>query len=106
MKRGEIWTAAAFGYGSKPRPVLIIQSKAFDSYDSAIFCLFTSYDSSGLPFRVKVAPSSGNGLEKTSWVMVDKVLTMPQSSFGEFVGELEPSSMEAVSAALSELLGL
>lgn len=106
MKRGEIWTTASTGYSGKPRPAVIVQDKAVDAYDSIVVCLFTSHESEGLPFRVKVSPSESNGLDRESWVMVDKVAAAPKRSLGKYVGELESSCMEAVSSALSNLLGL
>ena len=83
MKRGEIRTLQADGYASKPRPVVIVQSDAVDRFDSVITCLLTSYDSSDIDTRVRLEPSPENGLNKVSYVMTDKIVT---------VGEYRPSA--------------
>lgn len=79
MKRGEIWTLQADGYASKPRPVVIVQSDAVDRFDSVITCLLTSYDSSDIDTRVRLEPSPENGLNKVSYVMTDKIVTVDRN---------------------------
>lgn len=106
MRRGEVWTAAARGYGSKPRPVVIVQAEGIDDYDSVVLCLLTSFDSTSLPFRVRVDPSPTNGLTRTSWVMSEKVLAIPKSRLGHRIGVLEDDILEEVADNLRRLLGL
>lgn len=64
MKRGEIWTLQDKHYASKARPVVVIQSDKHDSFDSVILCLFTSYESGDISTRVRIEPSSENGLQR------------------------------------------
>ena len=107
MRRGEVWTAAASsGYGSKPRPVIIVQAEGIKAYDSVVLCLLTSYDSAGLPFRVKVEPDKANGLAKASWAMADKIIAMPKDSLAERIGIIDEGTMDAISKELARLLGL
>ena len=106
MKRGEIWTLQDKHYASKARPVVVIQSDKHDSFDSVILCLFTSYESGDISTRVRIEPSSENGLQKVSYVMTDKIVTVDKSMFGKRVGVLSDDDMLAVSEQLRAILGL
>lgn len=106
MKRGEIWTLQDKHYASKARPVVIIQSDKHDSFDSVILCLFTSYESGDISTRVRIEPSSENGLQKVSYVMTDKIVTVDKSMLGKRVGVLSDDDMLAVSEQLRAILGL
>ena len=106
MKRGEIWTLQDKHYASKARPVVVIQSDKHDSFDSVILCLFTSYESGDISTRVRIEPSSENGLQKVSYVMTDKIVTVDKSMFGKRVGVLSDDDMLAVSGQLRAILGL
>lgn len=107
MKRGEIWTVSGRGvYSGKPRPAVILQSDEFYSTDSVTICLFTS-DSSEAPFlRVRVEPDGGNGLQRTSRLMVDKISTVRRNGVGERIGMLAAADMERLDAAVTRFLGL
>ena len=106
MKRGEIWTLQDKHYASKARPVVVIQSDKHDSFDSVILCLFTSYESGDISTRVRIEPSSENGLQKVSYVMTDKIVTVAKSMLGKRVGVLSDDDMLAVSEQLRAILGL
>lgn len=106
MKRGEIWTLQDKHYSSKARPVVVIQSDKHDSFDSVILCLFTSYESGDISTRVRIEPSSENGLQKVSYVMTDKIVTVDKSMLGKRVGVLSDDDMLAVSEQLRAILGL
>ncbi|SYZ34516.1 Uncharacterised protein [Propionibacterium australiense] len=49
MKRGEVWTLRDDAYASKARPVVVVQSEEFPGFGSVVLCLFTGFDSSGIP---------------------------------------------------------
>ena len=107
MERGEIWSAAYEGYASKPRPVLIIQSDTVaDDFQSTVTCLFTSYASDHIFSRVRVEPTEENGLCKTSWVLTDKIFTMPVEQLKKKIGRLSEDDMSKVSESLRYVLGL
>lgn len=61
MRCGEIWTVLDAGYASKLRLVVVVQDGAYAAFDSEIVCLMTSFDSSGIRYRVKIEPSETNG---------------------------------------------
>ena len=106
MKRGEIWILQDRQYASKARPVVVIQSDKLSSFDSIILCLFTSFESGDISTRVPVEPSAENGLQKKSFVMTDKIVTVDKKMLGKRVGVLSDEDMSAVSEQLKIILGL
>ena len=107
MRRGDLWTmAGGADYASKPRPVLIVQSEAFDKTASVTICPLTS-DLTGASFiRILVEPETTNGLRTSSHVMVDKITTVPMTKMGSRIGSLGPKEMTSVSRGLLVYLGL
>lgn len=106
MRRGEIWTLQADGYASKPRPVVIVQNDAVDRFDSVITCLLTSYDSSDIDTRVRLEPTSENGLNKVSYVMTDKIVTVDRALLGYRIGAVDNEHMTDIDRQLMRVLGL
>lgn len=106
MKRGEIWTLRDKNYASKARPVVVIQSDEYNTFNSVILCLFTTYDSSDIKTRVFVEASEKNGLIRDSYVMTDKIVTVDKSALGESIGRLSDRDMASVSEQLRIVLGL
>ena len=106
MKRGEIWTLQDKHYASKARPVVVIQSEKYDSFDSVILCLFTLFESGDISTRVPVEPSPENGLQKESYVMTDKIVTVDKKMLGKCIGVLSDKDMIIVSEQLKIILGL
>lgn len=107
LKRGELWTAAGgTAYGAKPRPIVIIQDNRFDATDSITICPLTS-DAANLPlFRVPVEPEPSNGLRSVSFVMADKIATIPKARLGRRVGLLNANQVAALDRAIAVFLGL
>jgi len=107
LKRGEIWTiAGGADYAGKPRPAVIVQSDIFDATLSITLCLITSTLVPAEPARFDVAPSATNGLQSTSHVMVDKILTVPKSKVGRRVGQLDPADLVRLNQHIALFLGL
>jgi len=106
MKRGELWTLQDKGYASKARPVLIIQADIADSFDSIILCLFTSYNSDNITTRIKIEPNNENGLEKTSYVMTEKIITVEKTMLGKRIGYLSDNEMHKIAGKLARILDI
>lgn len=106
MKRGEIWVLRDDGYASKPRPVVVIQSDEITQFQSVVLCLLTSFDSTNMPTRVQIEPSIENGLSKTSWVMTDKITTVPKEMLHKKIGSLRTEELHAINRQLAIVLGL
>ncbi|MCL2443570.1 MAG: type II toxin-antitoxin system PemK/MazF family toxin [Treponema sp.] len=106
MKRGELWTLQDKGYSSKARPVLIVQADVTDNFDSIILCLFTSYKSDNISTRVKIDPNNKNGLEKISYVMTEKIITVEKAMLGKCIGYLSDDEMHQIAGKLAKLLNI
>jgi mRNA interferase MazF len=107
VKRGEVWTATGGrDYASKPRPVVIVQDDRFDATSSITICAFTSDPTDAPLFRLAVEANETNGLETTSRLMVDKIMTMPKRKLGTRIGRLTDGDMVRLNRAILMFLGL
>ena len=107
MKRGEIWSAfSGADYTGKPRPVVIVQDDRFDATNSITVCAFTSDPTEAPLVRLPVAPSSMNGLELSSQLMVDKITTIRKDRLGSRVGRLNEEDITRLNRAMMVFLGL
>ena len=107
MKRGEIWTVAAGNdYAGKPRPAAVIQDDRFGDIESLTVCLFTSEPAATPLFRLAVEPDSMNGLRLRCCLMVDKIMTVPQSKVGKRIGRLADQDMVRLNRAILVFLGI
>src|ERR1700760_1747768 len=106
MKRGDIWTiSGGKDYAGKPRPVVIVQDDAFDATDSITICAFTTDPTEAPLFRLSVEPNERNGLRSPSWLMVDRITTVPKSKVGERVVRLEDGDVIRLNQAVMVFLG-
>ncbi len=107
MRRGEIWTiSGGADYAGKPRPAVVLQDDAFDATSSVTICAFTTDETEAPLFRVPVEPSEGNGLKKSSRLMVDKVTTVPRTKIGSRIGSLGDQDVVRLNRAIVVFLGL
>lgn len=105
--RGEIWTVAGGGaYTGKPRPVVIVQDDAFAERDSITICPLTTDPTDAPVFRIPVEPNSRNGLSSRSWVMVDKLTTVPRARLGSRIGQLDDDLLLRLNRSILVFLGL
>jgi mRNA interferase MazF len=106
MNRGEIWTIRDDGYASKARPVIIVQTDPGEYFNSVILCLFTTFESSHIPTRIRVMPNETNGLRKDSFVMTEKLIAINKKELGEKIGVLTDEQMRQISRQLAKLLDI
>lgn len=107
MKRGEIWTVAGgHDYAGKPRPAVVIQGNHTNFFYSAVVCLFTTDGSKTSMVRPKIEPNSRNGLSASSYLMVDKITTMPQDKIARKIGELDEADMVVLNREILDFLEL
>jgi len=106
MRRGTIATAALAGDFGKPRPALIIQAEAFEAHTSVTVLPLTSEIIDAPSWRITLEPSRGNGLLRTSQIMIDKAVTVPSGKIGRVIGEAGDDCMLRVSRALAVWLGI
>jgi mRNA interferase MazF len=93
MRRGEIVMVAGGVYASKPRPALVIQDDRFDATDSLTICPFTSTEVEAPLLRVPVRADEQNGLDRDSFLMVDKITTVRRTNASTVIGRLEAANM-------------
>jgi mRNA interferase MazF len=106
LRRGEVWTVAGGGdYASKPRPALIVQDDHFDT-DSVTVCPFASDPTDAPLFRLEVSPSTANGLDATSRLMIDKLTTVHRRRLGSRIGVLDDADLLRVNRGIVVFLGI
>ncbi len=98
--------AGGRSYAGKPRPVIILQNDRFDATDSITVCPLTSDSTSASLFRVSIEPNPGNGLRQRSYVMADKVTSIPKTRIRDRVGCLDDSDVVSLNRAVFVFLGL
>ena len=107
MRRGDIVTVAAGGgFGSKPRPAVIIQADQFNETATLTLCLFTSTPIELPLIRVAVSHGPENGLVEMSWLMIDKLISVRRSKIGKLVGRLADEDQLRLNRELAVFLGL
>ena len=105
MQRGDLVTVSLQGDYGKPRPAVVVQSNLLGDLDSVVVCPVTS-ELRTAAFRVTVEPTSANGLQLLSQVMVDKLSTLTRTKVSQPFGRLDDDLMRAVDRALLLVLGL
>jgi len=106
MKRGELWTLKDMNYAAKARPVVIVQANSESNFDSVILCLFTTFDSENIFTRIKIEPTAENGLEKISYVMTEKIITVEKTMLGKYIGNLTNDEMHLIAGRLAKILDI
>lgn len=105
MRRGDLVAAAAAGDYGKPRPYVVVQSDAFP-LDSVSLCPLTTDLRELTEVRVRIEPDRGNGLEASSTIMVDKIVTIRRERVGRRIGAIDEATGRALARALMVFLGL
>ncbi len=107
MTRGELWTVAGGpGYAGKPRPVVILQDDRFAATPSVTFCQLTTNEAEAPLFRLVVEPDGANGLQRSSRIAIDRIMTTPRTKLGKRIGQLSDKDMVRVNRAVLVFLGL
>jgi len=112
VQRGEIWwTSMSAPRESEPgyrRPVLVIQSNAFNAsrIQTVLAAVITSnLDLAAAPGNL-ILKRKQSGLTRDSVVNVSQVVTLNKSFLTERVGAMSPKLMNAVDEGLRLVLGL
>lgn len=104
--RGDLVLVATAGDYGKARPALIVQTDLFGNHPSVTVCLVTSHLIDAPLFRYQVEPSQENGLSVTSYVQIDKLMTIPRQKAGQVVGHLNKKQLGEISKLLALWLGI
>ena len=107
VKRGDVVLIVAQADFGKPRPAVVVQSDLFnDTHASIGVCPISSTIVDAPMFRIAIPPTAGNGLKKSSQVMVDKVQPLKRERVKDRIGELTGEEMQSVGVALRLWLNL
>ena len=108
MRRGDVVLAVAKGDYGKVRPNVVVQSDLLNpTHGSVLVCLLeSSFLTGGNSFRIPVVPTPGNGLDRPSEVMVDKVAAIRAERVRHVLGRLDGDTMASIDRALLVVFGL
>lgn len=107
MKRGEVVIVAVAGDYGKSRPAVVVQTNLVnDTHASIVVCPVTSHLQEAELFRLTITPSPDNGLQKTSQIMVDKIVAVHRDKIREGIGYLDEEVMIRLNRSLAFWLGL
>lgn len=104
--RGDLITIAVQGDFGKPRPGLIIQTDAFSGLNSVTVLPITSTLVDAPLLRITLQPNDENGLQQTSQVMIDKILTVKTETIGAVIGRVNPELLVEIERCLAVFLGI
>ncbi|MDO4596650.1 MAG: type II toxin-antitoxin system PemK/MazF family toxin [Coriobacteriaceae bacterium] len=106
--KGDVWLAQSDEdrYLKKLRPVVVIQDERSDVFESIVVVLGTTFEDCKSPVRVKIEPSSENGLQRTSLIMVDKISSIHKSHLQYCLGRLSDTDIRRIDLAVLALLGI
>jgi mRNA interferase MazF len=106
MMRGDLVTIAIQGDFGKPRPALVIQADQFSGHGSVSVLPVTSTLVAAPLLRVAIQPSTENGLQKPSQVMVDKAMTVRRDKVGPAFGRIDADALVEIERCLAVFLGI
>lgn len=108
LHRGDVVYYGERGkFTGKLRPGVIVQSEAtMADAPSVTLCGITTTSMPTHMARIAVSPSVANGLQRPSWIMIDKVASISRARVREVFGRLEVDEIEAVDEALRRWLDL
>lgn len=104
--RGDFVSIAVQGDFGKPRPALVIQADQFNMHASFTVLPVTSTLVAAPLLRISVLPTTENGLQKPSQVMIDKVITIKRDKIGQTIGRIDSNTLVEVERCLAVFLGI
>ena len=101
MKRGDVVLVSLPGEYGKTRPAVVVQNdEVADILRSCTILLMTSELVVGSLYRLTVEPAPENGLDRTTQVQVDKIVSPPRDKLPGPVGALTADQMRDIDLAL------
>jgi mRNA interferase MazF len=104
IRRGEIWIVRGHGYGSKPRPGIVIQNDDIQIESVTVVPLTTELgevESTRIPILV-----CGPEISRLSFAMVDKVMPIRRINFGPRVDVINEKLLREIERELEVHLDL
>ena len=108
MRRGDIIRAVGRGdFSNKPRPSLIVQADLFNEHHPSItVCPITSHVTGDALYRVPIAITLLNGLDRDSEIEVDRMQAIWLHRIRVVIGRSSDAVMKDVDRALRLRLDL
>ena len=106
MKRGSFVTIAMQGDFDKPRSALVIQANQFNEHATVTVLPVTGLLIAVPLFRITIQPSTENGLQKPSQIMVDKAMTVKRDKIGPSFGQIDIDTLVEIERCLAVFLGI
>ena len=108
LRRGSVVFFGERGeFTGKLRPGVIVQRhSSLDVAASVTLCGLTSEATAGNIARVAISPTTANGLDRPSWVMIDKVASIGRQRIRDVFGILSEDDLSSVDRALRHWLDL
>ena len=108
MKRGDIVTVAAQSDFGKPRPAVVIQVDALNQTDTAstMLPLMNGTLRDAPLLRLITEPNAKNNLQKTSQIMVDKLMTVRRRKISPAIGKLSDRQLTELNRLLALVIGI
>ncbi len=104
--RAEAEAIAMQGDFGKPRPALVIQADQFGEHATVTVLPVTSTLVAATLLRITVQPSTENGLQKPSQVMLDKAMTVKRNKVGQAFGRIDADALVEVERCLAVFFGI
>ena len=107
MKRGSVVIATAPGFGTKPRPCVVMQSDPCLGLTTIIAIPLTTR-LSNLPWSLRptIVPDEDNGLLEVSEAMVNVPMAVHSHKIHQHIGTLAPADIARIEQALVLILGI
>lgn len=107
IQRGDIVVCVLSGDFGKPRPAVVVQSDLFNpTHASITVCPVTTHLIAASLFRLELKPSTHNGLQKNSQIMIDKITSLLRSKVRQKIGTITPEQFNSLNHALRIWLNL
>lgn len=109
MKRGDVVILNLGGHIGKPRPALIIQADILNQdgrLGTIVVLPLTSELLNMEIIRYKLEPSSKNGLQFPSQVMIDKIMQVEKQRVQKIIGHITKKDIVEIEARLLVILGV
>jgi mRNA interferase MazF len=106
VRRGDLYRVRKPGDDPKLFRTFVVVSRQvlIDSRFSSVVCAPVFTLGEGLSSQVPVG--AAEGLEHSSWIMCDNLVSLRKSEFTHFVGSLSASKLRELNHALTVALGL
>lgn len=91
----------------KPRPAIVLQADALlVAYTTVLVCPLTTHLVEAPLLRPTIQPTSENGLQLPSQVMVEKITPVRKEVIRQRIGQLTDEDMTRIETALIHIIGL